>query len=226
MLPAHRLTKRAPHKPVDGSLFRARLSPTVFVRASLPAVRLPLRDVLERDEDLAVIARVVLQPVQQPRLQGVLVRVVLLWERGQTIRNRLREYERLIPCLKSSRQPSKSKVCVGLDDKLPAKLTFLRVAKSQQSLRTVPFDEGGARNGLVMFAFPLRAGNALRPRAKTEALNGQRLFARAESNHPGGGREESDLLRIVRLSMVPLLGSGLRVPKLSTTRDGRQRAPW
>lgn len=51
--------------------------PAVFVHASLPAVRLPLGDVLERYQDLPVVARVVFELVQQARLQRVGVRVVL-----------------------------------------------------------------------------------------------------------------------------------------------------
>lgn len=68
--PLHETNTTTSHRQIGHSL-------AVFVGAALPAVRLPLGDVLERDEDLAVVIGVALQPVQQPRLQGVLVRVVL-----------------------------------------------------------------------------------------------------------------------------------------------------
>lgn len=53
------------------------ISRVVFVVAPLPAGRLPLRDMLQRNQDLAVIARVVLELLQESGFKGLRIRIAL-----------------------------------------------------------------------------------------------------------------------------------------------------
>lgn len=52
-------------------------SPGVCVLAPFPAVGLQLADVLERDEELSVVARIAFEPVYQLSLERLDLRIVL-----------------------------------------------------------------------------------------------------------------------------------------------------